>query len=104
MSELSYHAALESEQTIVQLIASIEDFVIQVRQYQAEYSASVVDMDERIIARGVPDIEKRIRTVEFWKQLLQMEFDQLRQRNVLKARLSEAKCMAATTPQKLKVS
>ena len=41
---------------------------------------------------------------EIRKQLLQMEFDQLRQRNVLKARLSEAKCMAAATPQKLKVS
>ena len=104
MSELRYHNALEAEQKIAQLIASIDDSVIQIRQYQTEYSADVVDMDERIIARGMPDIEKRMRTVKFLQQLLQMEFDQLRQSNDLKSRLSEAKCMTATALQKLKVS
>ena len=104
MSELSYHNALESEQKVAQLIAAIDDSVIQIRQYQTEYSADVVDMDDRIIARGVSDIEKRIRTVKFLQQLLQMEFDQLRQRDDLKSRLLQAKCMTATALQKLKVS
>lgn len=104
MSKLSYHNALESEQKVAQLIASIDDSVIQIRQYQTEYSADVVDMDERIIARGMSDIEKRIRTVKFLQQLLQMEFDQLRQRDDLKSRLLQAKCMTATALQKLKVS
>ena len=104
MSELSYQNALESEQKVAQLIASIDESVVQIRQYQTEYSQDIVDMDARIIARGMSDIEKRIRTVKFLQQLLQMEFDQLRQRNDLKSRLWQAKCMTATALQKLKVS
>ena len=104
MTELSYQNALESEQRVAQLIASIEESVVQIRQYHTEYSQDIVDMDARIIARGMSDIEKRIRTVKFLQQLLQMEFDQLRQRNDLKSRLWQAKCMTATALQKLKVS
>ena len=104
MTELSYQNALESEQKVAQLIASIDESVVQIRQYQTEYSQDIVDMDARIIARGMSDIEKRIRTVKFLQQLLQMEFDQLRQRNDLKSRLWQAKCMTATALQKLKVS
>jgi len=104
MTELSYQNALESEQKVAQLIASIDESVVQIRQYQTEYSKDIVDMDARIIARGMSDIEKRIRTVKFLQQLLQMEFDQLRQRNDLKSRLWQAKCMTATALQKLKVS
>ena len=104
MSELSYQNALESEQKVAQLIASIDESVVQIRQYQTEYSQDIVDMDARIIARGIPDIDKRNRTVKFLQQLLQMEFDQLRQRDDLKSRLWQAKCMTATALQKLKVS
>ena len=104
MSESNYQNALESEQKVAQLIASIDESVVQIRQYQTEYSQDIVDMDARIIARGMPDIEKRIRTVKFLQQLLQMEFDQLRQRNDLESRLWQAKCMTATALQKLKVS
>ena len=104
MSELSYQNALESEQKVAQLIASINESVVQIRQYQTEYSQDIVDMDARIIARGMPDIVKRMRTVNFLQQLLQMEFDQLRQRDDLKDRLWQAKCMTATALQKLKVS
>ena len=104
MTELSYQHALESEQRVAQLIASIDESVVQIRQYQTEYSQDIVDMDARIIARGMPDIDKRIRTVKFLQQLLQMELDQLRQRNDLKSRLWQAKCMTATALQKLKVS
>ena len=104
MSESNYQNALESEQRVAQLIASIDESVVQIRQYQTEYSKDIVDMDARIIARGMSDIEKRIRTVKFLQQLLQMEFDQLRQRNDLKSRLWQAKCMTATALQKLKVS
>ena len=104
MSESNYQNALESEQKVAQLIASIDDSVVQIRQYQTEYSQDIADMDARIIARGMSDIEKRIRTVKFLQQLLQMEFDQLRQRNDLKSRLWQAKCMTATALQKLKVS
>ena len=104
MTELSYQNALESEQKVAQLIASIDESVVQIRQYQTEYSKDIVDMDARIIARGMSDIEKRIRTVKFLQQLLQMELDQLRQRSDLKSRLWQAKCMTATALQKLKVS
>jgi uncharacterized membrane protein len=93
MSELSYQNALESEQKVAQLIASIDESVVQIRQYQTEYSQDIVDMDARIM-----------RTVKFLQQLLQMEFDQLRQRDDLKSRLWQAKCMTATALQKLKVS
>tara|TARA_B110000483_G_scaffold182958_1_gene216437 strand:- start:310 stop:636 length:327 start_codon:yes stop_codon:yes gene_type:complete len=104
MTELSYQNALESEQKVAQLIAAIDKSVVQIRQYQTEYSKDIVDMDARIIARSLPDIDKRVRTVKFLQQLLQMEFDQLRQRDDLKSRLWQAKCMTATALQKLKVS
>ena len=104
MSESNYQNALEYEQQLANSIASINESVIQVRQYQTEYSQDIVDMDARIIARGLPDINKRMRTVKFLQQLLQMELDQLRWRNDLKSRLWQAKCMTATALQKLKVS
>jgi hypothetical protein len=85
-----YQQALESEQQIKRLIASIYESLEQTNQWLTEYNKDLEAMDARIVARGMPDIEKRMRTVKFLEQLAQMAYDQNRQANDLNIRLNEA--------------
>ena len=85
-----YQKALEGEQLIKCLIASIYESLEQTNQWLTDYNKDLEAMDKRIVARGMPDIEKRMRTVKFLEQLAQLAYDQSRQANELNTRLNEA--------------
>ena len=87
----TYHEALESEQSVRQLIASIHESVVQIRQYQLEYEKDIYQLEASLKRVHQQATEERLaRTNKFMQQLLQMERDQLRQLNDLNIRLNEA--------------
>ena len=87
----TYHEALESEQRLRQLIASIHTSLVQIRQYQLEYETDISQLEAslgRIHQQAT--VERLARTNKFMEQLLQMERDQMRQLDDLNIRLNEA--------------
>jgi flagellar biosynthesis chaperone FliJ len=91
-----YQQALESEQQVRQMIDSIDTSVAQVRQYQTDYQKDLVTLQQ-----GASTTETLVRTRKFLQQLMQMEVDQLRQRQGLDQRLQQAQY---ETMQKLQMS
>tara|TARA_B100000795_G_scaffold122954_1_gene91553 strand:+ start:1122 stop:1448 length:327 start_codon:yes stop_codon:yes gene_type:complete len=87
-----YNEALESQQRVSQLIASIHSSLVQIRQYQLDYEKDIIQLEASLLR--VPKNEtqdKLTRTQKFMHQLLQMESDQIRQLNDLTSRLNEAR-------------
>tara|TARA_R110001632_G_scaffold54341_1_gene133264 strand:- start:57 stop:392 length:336 start_codon:yes stop_codon:yes gene_type:complete len=86
-----YNEALESQQSLRQLIASIHESVVQIRQYQLDYEKDIYQLEASLKRVHQQATEERLaRTNKFMQQLLQMERDQLRQLNDLNIRLNEA--------------
>ena len=86
-----YQQALESEQGVRQLIASVNESIGQIRQHQLDYEKDIIQLEaslERIDQQAT--VERLARTKQFMKQLLQMERDKMRQSNDLNIRLNEA--------------
>jgi flagellar biosynthesis chaperone FliJ len=96
MQHQQYQQALESEQQVRQMIDSIDTSVAQVRQYQTDYQKDLVTLQQ-----GASTTETLVRTRKFLQQLMQMEVDQLRQRQGLDQRLQQAQY---ETMQKLQMS
>ena len=87
----TYHEALESEQSVRQLIASIHESVVQIRQYQLDYEKDIYQLEASLLRVHKNETQDKLtRTNRFMQQLLQMERDQLRQLNDLNIRLNEA--------------
>ena len=91
--------ALESEQKVSQLIDSIDSSVAQIRQYQQDYQQDLITLQQ-----GASTHEKLLRTRKFLQQLMQMEVDQLRQRQDLEERLLQAKAVSLQKLQKARMS
>jgi flagellar biosynthesis chaperone FliJ len=96
IQQQQYQQALESEQQVRQMIDSIDTSVAQVRQYQTDYQKDLVTLQQ-----GASTTETLVRTRKFLQQLMQMEVDQLRQRQGLDQRLQQAQY---ETMQKLQMS
>ena len=94
-----YQQALESEQQIKQLIASLDASVAQVCQYQKDYQQDLVTLQQTSSTT-----EKLVRTRKFLQQLMQMEVDQLRQRQSLEQKLQQAEAYSAAKLQKSRMS
>ena len=87
----TYHEALESEQSVRQLIASIHESVVQIRQYQLDYEKDIYQLEASLLRVHKNETQDKLnRTNRFMKQLLQMESDQMRQLKDLNIRLNEA--------------
>jgi flagellar biosynthesis chaperone FliJ len=99
MQHQQYQQALESEQQIRQMIDSIDTSVSQVRQYQKEYQKDLVTLQQ-----GASTTETLVRTRKFLQQLMQMEVDQLRQRQGLDQRLQQAQYESMLKLQKSRMS
>jgi flagellar biosynthesis chaperone FliJ len=94
-----YQQALESEQQVRQMIDSIDTSVAQVRQYQTDYQKDLVTLQQ-----GASTTETLVRTRKFLQQLMQMEVDQLRQRQGLDQRLQQAQYETMQKLQKSRMS
>ena len=94
-----YQQALESEQKVSQLIDSIDSSVVQIRQYQQDYQQDLIALQ-----LSASTNEKLLRTRKFLQQLMQMEADQLRQRQDLEERLQQAKALSLQKLQKSRMS
>jgi len=94
-----YQQALESEQQVRQMIDSIDTSVAQVRQYQKDYQKDLVTLQQ-----GASTTETLVRTRKFLQQLMQMEVDQLRQRQGLDQRLQQAQYETMQKLQKSRMS
>jgi flagellar biosynthesis chaperone FliJ len=99
MQHQQYQQALESEQQIRQMIDSIDTSVSQVRQYQKDYQKDLVTLQQ-----GASTTETLVRTRKFLQQLMQMEVDQLRQRQGLDQRLQQAQYESMLKLQKSRMS
>jgi len=89
-----YTQALESEQKVRQLIASIHESLVQIRQYQLDYENDIWHLEASLKRVHQQATEERLaRTNKFMQQLLQMESDQMRQLKDLDNRLYEARQM-----------
>ena len=89
-----YTQALESEQKVRQLIASIHESLVQIRQYQLDYDDDISQLEASLLrVHQQATVERLARTKQFMKQLLQMERDQMRQLSGLDHRLYEARQM-----------
>ena len=87
----TYHEALESEQKVRQLIASIHESLVQIRQYQLDYEKDIIQLEASLgRVHQQATVERLARTNKFMQQLLQMESDQMRQLKDLDNRLNEA--------------
>mgnify|MGYP006409546997 CR=1 FL=1 len=86
-----YTQALESEQKVRQLIASIHESLVQIRQYQLDYETDISQLEASLgRVHQQATVERLARTNKFMQQLLQMESDQMRQLKDLDNRLNEA--------------
>ena len=86
-----YTEALESQQRVSQLIASIHESLVQIRQYQLDYEKDISQLEASLLRVHKNETQDKLtRTNRFMNQLLQMERDQLRQLNDLNIRLNEA--------------
>ena len=88
-----YTEALESEQKVRQLIASIHESLVQIRQYQLDYD-DISQLEASLLRVHKNETQDKLtRTNRFMQQLLQMERDQMRQLSDLDHRLYEARQM-----------
>ncbi len=94
-----YQQALESEQKVSQLIDSIDSSVAQIRQYQQDYQQDLITLQQSASTN-----EKLVRTRKFLQQLMQMEVDQLRQRQGLEQKLQHAQAQTMVKLQKSRMS
>ena len=86
-----YTEALESQQSVRQLIASIHESVVQIRQYQLDYEKDIYQLEASLLRVHKNETQDKLtRTNRFMNQLLQMESDQMRQLKDLNIRLNEA--------------
>ena len=86
-----YTQALESEQKVRQLIASIHESLVQIRQYQLDYDDDISQLEASLLRVHKNETQDKLtRTNRFMQQLLQMERDQMRQLDDLNIRLNEA--------------
>ena len=99
MQHQQYQKALESEQQVRQMINSVDASVAQVRQYQQDYQKDLV-----LLQQGASTTEKLVRTRKFLQQLMQMEVDQLRQRQGLEQKLQHAQAQTMMKLQKSRMS
>ena len=81
------------------MIDSIDASVAQVRQYQQDYQQDLITLQQ-----GASTNEKLVRTRKFLQQLMQMEVDQLRQRQELDQRLQQAQALSLQKLQKSRMS
>jgi hypothetical protein len=89
-----YTKALESEQRVRQLIASIHTSLVQIRQYQLEYDKDIWQLEASLLRVHKNETQDKLtRTNKFMAQLVQMERDQMRQLSDLDHRLYEARQM-----------
>jgi hypothetical protein len=89
-----YTQALESEQKVRQLIASIHESLVQIRQYQLDYDEDISQLEASLLRVHKNETQDKLtRTNRFMQQLLQMERDQMRQLSDLDHRLYEARQM-----------
>ena len=89
-----YTQALESEQKVRQLIASIHESLVQIRQYQLDYDDDISQLEASLLRVHKNETQDKLtRTNRFMQQLLQMERDQMRQLSDLDHRLYEARQM-----------
>ena len=77
-----YQLALKREQQVRQTIDTIDASVLKVRQYQQDYQHDLISLQQ-----GASSTEKLVRTRQFLQQLMQMEVDQLAQRQGLQDKL-----------------
>ena len=94
-----YQQALESEQQVRQLIEDLDSSVAQVREYQQDYQKDLITLQQ-----GPSTTEKLVRTRKFLQQLMQMEVDQLRQRQGLEQKLQHAQAQTMVKLQKSRMS
>ena len=86
-----YTEALESQQRVSQLIASIHESLVQIRQYQLDYEKDIYQLEASLLRVHKNETQDKLtRTNRFMNQLLQMESDQMRQLKDLNIRLNEA--------------
>ena len=86
-----YTEALDSQQRVSQLIASIHESLVQIRQYQLDYEKDIYQLEASLLRVHKNETQDKLtRTNRFMQQLLQMESDQMRQLNDLNIRLNEA--------------
>tara|TARA_R110002074_G_scaffold317189_1_gene487682 strand:- start:230 stop:583 length:354 start_codon:yes stop_codon:yes gene_type:complete len=87
-----YTEALESEQKVRQLIASIHESLVQIRQYQLEYDKDIWQLEASLLRVHKNETQDKLtRTNRFMAQLVQMERDQMRQLSDLDHRLYESR-------------
>ena len=87
-----YAEALESQQKVSQLIASIHESLVQIRQYQLDYEKDIIQLEASLLRVHKNETQDKLtRTNRFMQQLLQMERDQIRQLKDLENRLYEAR-------------
>jgi flagellar biosynthesis chaperone FliJ len=94
-----YQQALESEQQVRQMIDSIDVSVEQVRQYQQDYQKDLATLQQ-----STSSTENLVRIRKFLQQLMQMEVDQLRQRQSLDQRLQHAQANTMVKLQKSRMT
>ena len=94
-----YQLALKREQQVRQSIDTIDASVLKVRQYQQDYQHDLVSLQQ-----GASSTEKLVRTRQFLQQLMQMEVDQLRQRQGLDQKLQHAQALTMLKLQKSRMS
>ena len=94
-----YQQALESEQQVRQMIEDLDSSVAQVREYQQDYQKDLITLQQ-----GTSTTEKLVRTRKFLQQLMQMEVDQLRQRQGLEQKLQHAQAQTMVKLQKSRMS
>jgi flagellar export protein FliJ len=99
MQHQQYQKALESEQQVRQMIESVDASVAQVRQYQQDYQKDLVKLQQ-----SASTTEKLVRIRKFLQQLMQMEVDQLRQRQGLDQKLQHAQALTMMKLQKSRMS
>ena len=94
-----YQLALKREQQVRQTIDTIDASVEKIRQYQQDYKQDLISLQQ-----GTSSTEKLVRTRQFLQQLMQMEVDQLSQRQGLQDTLQQAQAQTLLKLQKSHMS
>jgi flagellar biosynthesis chaperone FliJ len=94
-----YQLALKREQQVRQTIDTIDASVEKIRQYQQDYKQDLISLQQ-----GASSTEKLVRTRQFLQQLMQMEVDQLAQRQGLQDTLQQAQAQTLLKLQKSHMS
>ena len=94
-----YQLALKREQHVRQTIDTIDASVEKIRQYQQDYKQDLISLQQ-----GASSTEKLVRTRQFLQQLMQMEADQLVQRQGLQDTLQQAQAQTLLKLQKSHMS